>query len=125
MTSTGAVTRMWSRARDHMTGLTERADDRALRRGAETAGCLPVCDQRVGDVVTVHGELRAVTLRPRAGARTLEARLYDGTGVLTLIWLGRSRIPGIEAGRALTATGRLGLRDGDRVIYNPRYELSR
>ncbi|WP_228551520.1 OB-fold nucleic acid binding domain-containing protein [Mumia zhuanghuii] len=125
MTSGGAVTRMWSRARDRMSGLTEREDDAALRRGAETAGCRPVRDQHVGEVVTVHGELRAVTLRPRSEARALEATLYDGSGTITLVWLGRSRVAGIEAGRALTVTGRLGLRDDDRVIFNPRYELSR
>ncbi|MGH1565603.1 OB-fold nucleic acid binding domain-containing protein [Mumia sp. DW29H23] len=123
MTSTTG--KLWSRARERMSGFTDRADDAVLREEAVEAGCLPVCDQRVGDVVTVHGELRTVTFKPRSGARALEAALYDGSGSLTLVWLGRNRIPGIEAGRALTATGRLGLRDGTRVIYNPRYELSR
>lgn len=124
MSSTTGTT-LWSRTRDRFSGLTDRADAAELREEAVEAGCLPVCDQRAGAVVTVHGELRTVVFRPRSGARALEATLYDGSGTLTLVWLGRNRIPGIEAGRILTATGRLGVRDGERVIYNPAYELSR
>ena len=40
-----------------------------------------------------------------------------------LIWLGRRKIEGIAAGRQLKAYGRIGTRNGCRVIYNPRYEL--
>jgi hypothetical protein len=54
---------------------------------------------------------------------TLEAELFDGSGSVTLVWLGRRRIPGIEPGRTLTARGRFADVEGKRVIYNPRYEL--
>ena len=53
----------------------------------------------------------------------LEAELFDGSGSVTLVWLGRRRIPGIEPGRTLTARGRFAAFDGKRVIYNPWYEL--
>ena len=45
------------------------------------------------------------------------------TEPLTLIWLGREVIEGIETGRALTVHGRVGRRGEERVLYNPRYEL--
>ena len=73
--------------------------------------------------VRLRGTLRLVTLRPRGGVPALEAELYDGTGVLTLVWLGRRRIAGIEPGRAIEVSGRIGSHDGVRVLYNPRYEL--
>lgn len=73
--------------------------------------------------VRLRGTLRTVTLRPRGGVPALEAELYDGTGTLTLVWLGRRRIAGIGPGRAIEVSGRIGSHDGDRVIYNPRYEL--
>lgn len=73
--------------------------------------------------VTLRGSLRSVTLMPRGGVPTLEAEMDDGTGIITLVWLGRRRIGGIDAGRALTASGRIGVHDGRRIIYNPRYEL--
>jgi hypothetical protein len=36
---------------------------------------------------------------------------------------GRRSIAGIEPGRQLTARGRIAIRDGRKVIYNPYYEL--
>ena len=73
--------------------------------------------------VTLRGSLRTVTLRPRAGVPALEAELTDGTGVVTIVWLGRRRIAGIEPGRAISVEGRIGSHEGVRVMYNPRYEL--
>lgn len=73
--------------------------------------------------VRLRGTLRTVTLRPRGGVPALEADLDDGTGVVALVWLGRRRISGIEPGRSLTALGRIGVHDGHRIMYNPRYEL--
>ena len=73
--------------------------------------------------VTLRGSLRTVTLRPRAGVPALEAELTDGTGVITIVWLGRRRIAGIEPGRAISVEGRIGSHEGVRVMYNPRYEL--
>ena len=67
--------------------------------------------------------LRSVTLRPLDGVTALEAELYDGSDSVSLIWLGRRKIEGVAAGRQLTAHGRIGMRSGARVIYNPRYEL--
>jgi hypothetical protein len=71
----------------------------------------------------LRGSLRTVTLRPRAGVPALEAELNDGSGVITVVWLGRRRIAGIEPGRAIKVEGRIGAHDGGRVMYNPRYEL--
>jgi hypothetical protein len=53
----------------------------------------------------------------------LEAELYDGSGSVTLVWLGRRTLAGLAAGRQLRATGRLTTAEGRRLIYNPRYEL--
>lgn len=73
--------------------------------------------------VTVAGSLRSVTLRPRAGVPALEAELFDGSGTVTMIWLGRREIAGIQCGRRLRAEGLVAVNDGRAVLYNPRYEL--
>lgn len=96
---------------------------RELQGQVEHHGATAVTACRRGEPVRVAGTLRAVTLRPRAGAPTLEAELYDGTGSVTLIWLGRRRIGGIECGRRLVAHGRLTEHDGRPTIYNAAYEL--
>lgn len=85
--------------------------------------CCLIKDQPDRCVANLHGTLRSVSHRPIDGVTALEAELYDGSEPLTLIWLGREVIEGIEAGRTLTVHGRVGRRGKERVLYNPRYEL--
>jgi hypothetical protein len=73
--------------------------------------------------IRVRGSLRTVTMRPRGGVPALEAELFDGTDVLTVVWLGRRQIAGIAPGVSLEVQGRVGRYDGVRTIFNPRYEL--
>jgi len=73
--------------------------------------------------VVLRGTLRTVTLRPRGGVPALEAELFDGSGVITIVWLGRRRIVGISPGVSMQVQGRIGCHDDVRVMYNPRYEL--
>ena len=84
---------------------------------------VPIADSRHRELVDIAGTLRAVTLRPRGSTPTMEAELWDGTGTVRLIWLGRRDIPGIEPGRKLVVHGRMTTLKGERAIYNPRYEL--
>jgi hypothetical protein len=94
-----------------------------LQKGCVQLGATPVSELPHRERVTVAGTLRTVTLRPRAGVPALVAELYDGSGAVNLVWLGRRQIPGIEPGRQLVAFGRV-TSDGEQpVIFNPRYEL--
>ena len=67
--------------------------------------------------------IAVLTLRPRSGTPWLEAEFTDGSGTLTLIWMGRRDIPGVTAGRELEVTGRVSWVDGRRRMYNPYYQL--
>lgn len=98
-------------------------DAEELQRESEASGCTRACDASRGQVVTVTGRLKTVAYTPRTNLPTLEAELYDGSDVVALVWLGRRRIAGIEPGRHLLARGRVAVRDGEKVIYNPYYEL--
>lgn len=93
-----------------------------LRTSVQT-GCTRASDARRGEMVTVTGRLRTVVYTPRTNWPTLEADLFDGSDSVTLVWLGRRRIAGIEPGRHLTARGRMAVREDRKVIYNPYYEL--
>ncbi|CAN5282029.1 OB-fold nucleic acid binding domain-containing protein [soil metagenome] len=96
---------------------------RDLRAQYVGAGEACIADAVDRTLVTLQGTIRTLTVRPRGGVPALEAELYDGSGVITLVWLGRRRIAGIDPGRSMRVTGRIGVHDGVRVIYNPRYEL--
>jgi hypothetical protein len=113
----------FTRALQRLTADEEQVDNAELRHEAASSGAVPVNLCSVGAPVCVAGTLRAVVLRPLAGVPTLEAELYDGTGTVTLVWLGRRRIRGIDPGRTLVARGRLTRREGAPTLFNPEYEL--
>lgn len=71
--------------------------------------------------VRVAGVVRRLTLKP---GEAFEAVVSDGTGEVTAVWTGRSRVPGLGLGTRVTLEGVLG-RDRDRVrMVNPRYEFA-
>ncbi|HEY8373293.1 MAG TPA: OB-fold nucleic acid binding domain-containing protein [Pseudonocardiaceae bacterium] len=121
MSSTGGG--YWRRLVRRLTSDVAELDADDLSRRAEEGGARRAVDCRCGEEVTVLGRVRTVELCPRDAVATLEAELYDGTDGVTLVWLGRRRIPGIEPGRTIKAQGRIALRDGRKVLYNPYYEL--
>lgn len=113
----------WRRLMRRLTSDVTELDADDLSRKAEAVGAMRACDCKSGEEVTVMGRLRTVEMCPRDSAATLEAELFDGTEGVTLVWMGRRRIAGIEPGRTIKARGRIAVRDGRKVLYNPYYEL--
>jgi hypothetical protein len=105
------------------TASPEELDAEELRAETIKAGCMQCGQVQRGEYVSVTGRLRTVVYTPRTNLPTLEADLFDGTDTVTLVWLGRRQIAGIEPGRTLTARGRVAIRESRKVIYNPYYEL--
>jgi hypothetical protein len=101
----------------------DHAEAHELRQDARKAGLLTIAEAPDRERVVVQGTLKTVTLRPRGGVPALEAELYDGTGSISLVWLGRRRIGGISPGRGIRVEGRIGVQDNARVMFNPRYDL--
>ena len=118
-TDGGAFRRMLKRLTSDVDTLD--ADD--LSVDAEKSGAQRAADCACGDEVEVLGRLRSVEFGPHDADASLEAELFDGSEGVTLIWLGRRRIPGIEPGRTMRVRGRLAVRDGRKVLYNPYYEI--
>jgi len=111
------------RALHRFTAGEDELEAQDLQVESAAAGATAVVQCSVGREVCIAGTLRTVMLRPLAGVPTLEAELYDGTGTVTLVFLGRRRIRGIDPGRLLVARGRLTKREGQATLYNPAYEL--
>jgi RecJ-like exonuclease len=101
----------------------EELEAEKLQRDAVESGSTPARACQRGETVSVTGRLRTVFYAPRTTMPTLEAELYDGSDLITLVWLGRRNIPGIQPGASIKATGRIALRENRKVIYNPYYEL--
>lgn len=94
-----------------------------LQRNVQNEGAVPIrtCEDR--QQVSLTGTISTVTITPRAGHPALEVELRDGSGAVTLVWLGRRQIPGIDPGRTIKIWGRISCHEGRRLLYNPRYEL--
>lgn len=108
---------------ERFTAPAEERDAAELLDTSEQLGLVSAADCCDRQRATVHGSIRSVRMLPRATSPALEAELFDGSGSIMLVWLGRRRIHGIECGRTLKATGLVSMKRDQRVMYNPRYEL--
>jgi hypothetical protein len=111
--------RLFSRLAAHPDEL--QADE--LQAQIQASEAMPIGTCREREQACLVGMLRTVTFRPHAGVPALEAELWDGTGTVNVIWLGRRQIPGIDPGRTIKLRGRITTLHGQRAIYNPIYEL--
>jgi RecG-like helicase len=113
----------WRRALRKLSASPDELEADALDNERQVQRCQAINGVTDREMVTLYGELKNVSLAPRAGTPSLEASLYDGSGAVTLVWLGRRKIAGIKPGAGLVVSGRVSCQDGQRIIYNPRYEL--
>ncbi|WP_314192528.1 hypothetical protein [uncultured Arthrobacter sp.] len=80
--------------------------------------------------VRCHGFIESVTYAPPSEVAAFTAIVSDHDtpvagrrGRLRVIWLGRRRIPGIDAGTELRLDGMLTVKEGMPTMFNPRYEI--
>jgi amino acid transporter len=72
---------------------------------------------------TVEGRVNAYEIKPLEHSNVLAVEIADSTGQLTALFYGRSHIPGMECGARVRFTGQVGIRSGEPVMVNPKYEL--
>jgi RecJ-like exonuclease len=114
---------MLQRALHKLASSNAELESEELQENVRAEGAVPIktCEDR--QVVSLTGTVSTVTIHPRGGYPALEVELRDGSGAVTLVWLGRRQIPGIDPGRTIKVCGRISCHDGRRVIYNPKYDL--
>ena len=71
----------------------------------------------------VQGQVTAIKNAPRGSAPLLQVEVWDQTGGVTLHFLGRREIAGLEVGSQIRAEGMVGEEEGVLTILNPSYEL--
>jgi len=114
---------MLQRALRRLASSNAELESEELQRNVREEGATPILECEDRQRVQLTGTVSAVTINPRAGHPALEVELRDGSGAVTLVWLGRRQIPGIDCGRTLKVWGRISCHEGRRLVYNPRYEL--
>lgn len=90
------------------------------QRGRRVARVL--ADARPRQKVAVTGLVTQVRRRERPGP-ILEVDLEDGTGEVTLVYLGRTQIPGMAPGAVVVAEATLIEAHGRRELLNPKYRF--
>ncbi len=118
-----AASNYFRRLTKRLTEDIDELDAAEMATAIESAGARRAIECVHGEEITMLGRLRSVETGTKAGGGAMEAELWDGTAAVTLVWLGRRRIPGIETGKTILVRGRLGERDGKKVLYSPYYEL--
>lgn len=109
--------------RRRLTADAATLDAQELQSDVAQCAATPIALALAGQVALVTGRLRAVAYTPRETVPTLHAELFDGSGSVELVWMGRRRITGIEPGRQVFARGRIGEYEGKPAIFNPWYQL--
>ncbi|MFM8863205.1 MAG: DNA-binding protein [Acidimicrobiia bacterium] len=118
-------------------GLFDRSARREQEREAESrqvavtqladhalTGVVPIGTTRWRQRVRVAGRVKAIRIQPWADeVASLELTLADDTGGITIVFLGRRRIGGIDLGTHLVAEGMTSTHNGLRTLLNPEDQL--
>jgi RecG-like helicase len=71
----------------------------------------------------VQGRVNSIKSAPSDSSPLVEVEMWDESGGVTLQFLGRREITGLEVGSQLKAEGMVGEDNGQLIILNPSYEI--
>ena len=71
----------------------------------------------------IAGRVRSMAINHESGGHELRCVIADNSGSVTLVFQGRSNIPGIERGTRLIVRGTVTSLRREAVILNPQYEI--
>jgi cytochrome c-type biogenesis protein CcmE len=92
---------------------------------AKVPGTVRIREAPTRSKVRLAGVVRRITVRPLEGEESLEAVLYDGTGEVTVVWMGRRSIHGLNLGTRLVVEGLIAEKiHAGRRIVNPVFEFA-
>jgi amino acid transporter len=71
----------------------------------------------------VRGRVTSIMTAPSGSAPGLDIEIWDESGGITLHFLGRRNMAGLNVGSTISAEGMVGESGGNLIIMNPSYEL--
>jgi RecG-like helicase len=87
-------------------------------------GVMPIGDIAWRERVKVAGRVKALRVQPWSEKiQSLELTLVDGTGGLTVVFLGRRHIGGVRLGARLVVEGTVAETRNQLALLNPAYQL--
>jgi RecG-like helicase len=85
---------------------------------------VPIAEAPARTHVKLAGVVRRITVHPEHGLEALEALLYDGTGEVSVMWMGRRSIQGLNLGTRLVVDGVIAEQHQGRRMVNPSFEFT-
>jgi hypothetical protein len=120
--------RLGDRFRAFFRRMAESDEQRLAKELQEWSASIPgtvrIASAPARQRIRIAGAVRRITIRPVEGFEALEAVIYDGTGEVTAVWLGRRAIHGLVLGSKLILEGVLGEFRGERRMVNPTFEFA-
>jgi hypothetical protein len=114
--------------RAYLRRVTETDEERLaqeLKEWAQTVpGAVRIAEAKSRTRVKIAGVVRRITIRPVEGFEALEVVVYDGTGEVNAVWLGRRSIGGLVLGSRLILEGVLGREHDELRMVNPTFEFA-
>ena len=71
----------------------------------------------------VQGKVNSIKAAASGASPVVSVEIWDETGGVTLQFLGRREITGLEVGSQIRAEGMVGEDNGNLIILNPSYEI--
>jgi amino acid transporter len=112
-----------SKRRSRANGKTSTATIANPNETALPTDRTPIAEVEYRQRVRVAGRVHTLRVQPHGGVASLECTLVDETGGITVIFLGRREIAGINVGVRIVVEGTAGEDRGHLAILNPTYEF--
>ena len=87
------------------------------------AGRTAIIDAHWRERVTLVGRVRSLRVAPQHDAPTLELVVVDDTGAISVVFLGRRSLAGVEVGSRMVVEGTVGVHKARLALLNPTYRL--
>ncbi len=94
-----------------------------VRLAQRSSGAFPIGALRQRQNAEIAGRVRAIAINHEGGSHELRCVIADPSGSVTLVFQGRSAVPGIERGTRLLVRGTVTSLRREAVILNPQYEI--
>jgi len=110
---------------DRLTESDEARMATEIETWSETVpGTVRIGDAPKRDKVRIAGVIKRITVFPVQDSESLEALVSDGTGEVTVVFMGRRGIGGLSLGTRVVVEGVMGVTRGSNRMINPRLEFS-
>jgi RecG-like helicase len=108
--------------------LSETDEERLAEETRAWADSIPrtvrIADAPLREPVKIAGVIRRMTVLPFEGKEALQALISDGTGEVTVVFMGRRGIGGLSLGARVVVEGVLAEQRGEARMMNPRLEFA-